>query len=781
MAIKRPNLSSLVSRQLPEFVREDYQTFVAFLEAYYEYMDAQPDSDLKTLRDIDTTLDSFIKQFRNELANNFPTPQIDEKFLLQHMKEHYFAKGSEASFKFLFRVLFNKDVTLDYPSKQMLRASDGRWNQDVSIFARVNAGDPDMIVGRVVDVVTPTRILRIQVDRRQYVEIEVNRVLEIAPNIYEFFIDRKYFGDIAVGDRLRYADIFDATILSTTSKVTLQQRGKNFKLGELYEVKNGQGAGSILKVSAVNEIGAITSLQFVKYGINYASDFTATLLPIGGVSATSAGSTALTIGGVAPNISINFNETTNGFFEQGTINKADYNTDAPGVSLFWDGTYAGETIREFYADNKYTILDPDEPAIIKVSLGPLAKYPGYYTSNLGFLDDAIYIQDSRYYQAFSYVIKIDERLESYRSLVKTLIHPSGMALFGEYDLRNEFDTGTSLEMLLRFLVFAYQDQFNATDVISAKDFGKALTDSFSTSDTTGINGTRTVPYYSLAKPLDTHYLNDGITEDVNQISLTDTTGEDEDRTFPYFGISKRINGTSYLYDGTTLDDNTVSPSEDDYLNADELTYRKGISEYSIEKILNSQQYNHYLNNGVTLDSDLINMSDTTGTNGARTMPYAEIEKPLGDHYLNDSWDLWIANTAVIVGHYLQAGGLIYQVTGAGTTNSVAPTHTSGEELNGTATLAYIGVEAEISDDNTVTMSDTTGINGARTVPYIVLNKSISATTLNYDEELDDESFTPTDSGGSLWLSPYADPYPITSSYFANDSGNYTTGESAFTG
>lgn len=715
MAIKRPNLSALVSRQLPEFVREDYQTFVAFLEAYYEYMDAQPDGDLKTLRDIDTTLESFIKHFRNELAQNFPTPGIDERFLLQHMKEHYFAKGSEASFKFLFRALFNKDVTVEYPSRQLLRASDGRWNQDVSLFARVNAGDPDMIVGRVVDVVTPTRILRIQVDRRQYVEIEVNRVLEIAPNIYEFFIDRKYFGDIAVGDRIRYADIFDATILSTTSKVTLQQRGKNFKLGELYEIKNGNGAGSILKVSAVDSIGAITSLEFVKYGINYTSDFTATLLPIGGVSATSAGSTALTIGGESPNFSVNFTETTNGFFEQGTINKADYNTDGPGVALAWDGTYAGDTLREFYVDNKYAVLDPDEPAIIKISLGPLAKYPGYYTSNLGFLDDAIYIQDSKYYQAFSYVIKIDERLESYRSLVKTLIHPSGMALFGEYDLRNEFDTGLTLESLLRFLVFAYQDQVLSSDAISTKHFGKALTDTFTTSDTTGVNGTRTVPYYVMEKPLDTHLLNDNATADISEVTPNDSD--------PTFGISKLVNST-LLYDGVTLDNNTLSPTEDDYINADEITYRKGISEYTVSKILNSEQYSHYLNDGTTLDIDTFSLSDTVGENGTRTVPYVEIEKSLNDHIL------------------------------------------------------YDGIT---QDTNVVVLSDTEGENGTRTVPYIILNKSISATTLNYDGDLDDETVSAADSGGELWLNPYDDPYPPENAYFLNDGGNYTTGESAFTG
>ena len=35
----------------------------------------------------------------------------------------------------------------------MLRASDGKWNQDVSIIAQVTSGHPDQIVGKLVDLV----------------------------------------------------------------------------------------------------------------------------------------------------------------------------------------------------------------------------------------------------------------------------------------------------------------------------------------------------------------------------------------------------------------------------------------------------------------------------------------------------------------------------------------------------------------------------------------------------------------------------------------------------
>ena len=718
----RPKVSSILPSQVPEFIREDYTTFVEFLQAYYEFLDQNYGSDFGTLRDLDSTLDSFIDHFKNELSVNIPFTVVNERFLLEKIKDQYLAKGSEASFKLLFKLLFNKQVTIDYPSRQILRASDGKWNQDVSLFVYVNAGDPDMIVGKMVDVVQPTRILRVQVDKRQYVEVEVDNVVQISDHIYELFIDRRFFGNINVGDKLRYSDIFDATILSTTSKVTIQQAGKKFKLGELYEIKNGAGKGSILKVAAINDNGGVTSLEFVKYGIGYATDFTATLLPYGGVSATTAGATALTIVGSSPNTSVYFNDTSNGFYEQGTINTSDYN-----VTEYWSGAYVGDVVREFYEDNKYAILDADEPAIIKITLGSLTKYPGYYTTNDGFLDDAIYIQDSKYYQAFAYVVRIDERLNKYRSAVKTMLHPAGMALFGEFDIRNEFNTGTSLEFALKYLFLSFQDEAFTSDVNNngytttfsmQKSFNNSsphlLYDNATTdSDTVTPSDSSTNDF---RKAVSTQYLYDGTTPDVNIATPSDST--------PTLVTTKGLS-THYLYDGVTADTNNVTPSESTISYGYSALTRTGISTLNTTKTLNSLLYNHYLYDGTTLDTDTVSTSDETGTNSTRTVPYFVMSKALSTHYL------------------------------------------------------YDGVTA---DTNSVTPSDETGTNATRTVPYFTINKSLATHYLYDGVTADTNSATATGSGGGIWLNSYTDfPYPSSSAYFANDSGNYTTGESTFTG
>jgi hypothetical protein len=135
--MSRTQLSSVVSRQIPEFIREDYPTFVAFVEAYYEYLQAQA-VDLSAVKDIDQTLDKFVVEFKKELAHNLPNTEGDERFILSHIKDQYLSKGSEASYKLLFRLLFGKKVELTYPGTQMLRASDGRWNQEICVFAKLD-------------------------------------------------------------------------------------------------------------------------------------------------------------------------------------------------------------------------------------------------------------------------------------------------------------------------------------------------------------------------------------------------------------------------------------------------------------------------------------------------------------------------------------------------------------------------------------------------------------------------------------------------------------------
>ena len=727
--ITKPKLSSLVASQLPEFVRSDYPAFVSFLQSYYDYL-GTTQQDLEDLRDLDKTLDSFIRYFKDELASKLPYTAVEPRFLMEHIKEHYGAKGSEASFKLLFRILFSKDVTVEYPAKQMLRASDGKWNQDVSVFVKILTGHPNDPIGKLVDVVTPNKIIRVLVDRRQYVEVEIDRVVKIADNVYEYYIDRRFFGNISVGDRLRYRDdvagiYFTGEILATTAKLEVQKPGSGFKIGDLYNIKNFDGYGSIMKVSRVDSNGGIAQGQFIKYGVGYTTDFTTTISSKSGqdVSGT-AGTviqridTPLPGGNTLSTLSIS--ERLDGFAESGTINTSDYNQAASGETggPALDGTFAGLVLREFGISSVDSTATDNDPAIIKCSLGPLAKYPGYYVNNDGFLDDAIFIQDSRYYQAYSYVIKIDEALDTYKTAVKNLIHPAGMAIFGEYDIRNEFDISQTLESLVKILAVTVPDEITVANLTEIKDFGKYFDDQIANYDgaveghyvtlvETGLtlDGFRTMPYLTLAKPIDGSNLNyDGDVES-QSISLADGGDvTDSTRTMPFFDTVK----------GLTL--------------------------------------NHVINDGTTLDAESIYMLDETGSGTSRTVPYFDQTKLLDSTHLNydlayDSETTTMVEQAIAyTGGATRTGADIFDVTKALTANH------------------YLN-NGNDQDPEWVVMSDTdatseTDLN--RTTPALVYTTTIDPTYYGGDDNA-----TATDSGGLIDLNPYGE-----AGFFLNDGGLY---------
>jgi len=130
--------SLLVNRQVPEFVRDDHPNFVSFLEAYYEYLETKQGTqlndltkrakELKDLSDVDASISDFEKSFFNTYAPLITTDvAADKETLLKNVLPLYLNKGSEKSFKLLFRLLFGEELEISYPRDNLLIASGGQW------------------------------------------------------------------------------------------------------------------------------------------------------------------------------------------------------------------------------------------------------------------------------------------------------------------------------------------------------------------------------------------------------------------------------------------------------------------------------------------------------------------------------------------------------------------------------------------------------------------------------------------------------------------------------
>ena len=179
MSLVKAKVSSVVSRQLPEFVREDHAQFVSFLEAYYEFMQQYEKRDLESTRDIDTTLDSFVQYFRNELLSQIPQNILsDKRYLAKQIQEVYRSKGTIKSYEFLFRILFNETPELYFPKNDMLRVSDGKWDQKSIIRTTEVSGDAFNLVGQTIRQGTTRAsvesVIKFQVGTEEITELTLN-------------------------------------------------------------------------------------------------------------------------------------------------------------------------------------------------------------------------------------------------------------------------------------------------------------------------------------------------------------------------------------------------------------------------------------------------------------------------------------------------------------------------------------------------------------------------------------------------------------------------------
>jgi len=73
----------------------------------------------------------------------------------------------------------------------------------------------------------------------------------------------------------------------------------------------------------------------------------------------------------------------------------------------------------------------DGSATLTGNVGVYAEYAGKFDGNHGLLSSTHKMQDNLYYQDFSYVVKTNTDVATYRDKILELVHPAGMAMFGE--------------------------------------------------------------------------------------------------------------------------------------------------------------------------------------------------------------------------------------------------------------------------------------------------------------------------------------------------------------
>jgi len=374
-----------IRNQFPEYVRRDHPAFIDFVEAYYEWLDNNPNflrsaSQLENLFDIDETMGIFLEDFKNTYINSFPInlvinpvtgQKLDPRKLIKNIKNFYLSKGIRNSYRFIFRIFYNSEINIYYPKEFVMNLSDGRWINEKKIFIRPSDPNESSLVGKIIC----QRSSRLDSQSNLIARARVtNSILYLRKNNY-------------------------------VVELTLEEIFGNFQSNyPVLDIESGKNYG--------NTYSVLKDILIDNQGYGYLE-----------------------------NQKINFvqlSESFSGIFPQARIKRV-----SPGT-----GTLKGKVLNVEILDQGLLVnssncgLSADEPINLggftggtgfsgELLFGALFDKREYYLGDKGLLSSNIVLQDNYKYQEYSYVIRTDKSLSKYVDLVKGLLHPAGVQLLGE--------------------------------------------------------------------------------------------------------------------------------------------------------------------------------------------------------------------------------------------------------------------------------------------------------------------------------------------------------------
>lgn len=444
-------LDLIASGRLPEFVQFDHPRFKQFVAAYYSWMkeNGQPFAaidNLKNYTDIDQTIDDFVSYFLDTFAQSLPRTIIaDKRLVTKHVRDMYLAKGSESSYKLLFRILFNEDVEFYYPKVDILIASDGKWETKTTI--RVATTDNQIFKLQSQRITGLTSGATAIVDNIEKYQIGAYQQAELNLSLLNgVFVPNETVRCITQDD-----EIVDHTTGYVMSGITITNRGTGYASGDVITITGGSGVDAAAEVDQVT-VGSIDTITINDGGADYVVGDQLIFSSVEGATTARAIVSAVDVSGAITSITL-----LSGGYNYKTVPTITVDSDAgTGADIEVSGAYIGgiKTINITSFGLGYSSAPTvsfssigNGDATGTAVVGAMCFHKGHFVGYDGFLSDIKVLQDSKYYQNFSYQLKSGTSISFYRDIVRRVLHPAGMELFGSVLVVRQLDVEAYFQLL----------------------------------------------------------------------------------------------------------------------------------------------------------------------------------------------------------------------------------------------------------------------------------------------------------------------------------------------
>lgn len=273
-------ISPLVENQFPSFYKEEGPQFIAFVKAYYEWLEQSglPGAtaqntlyqarSLPEYRDIDDTIDEFIVHFKEKYLKNiqFDTAS-NKKLLVKNALDLYRSKGTERSIDLFFKLVYGTDADVKYPGENILRVSDGIWERPEYLEITYSKYNVDYVGKQVIGSLSGAKAFVEKLIRRR-----VNR--GFVNILYITGVQGTFRNGEMIGLNINNVPVFDkvkrANLVGSVNRVTILAGGSSFAVGDIVSFTDSErGQGGLARVSTVSNTTGVVDFLLVEGGYGY--------------------------------------------------------------------------------------------------------------------------------------------------------------------------------------------------------------------------------------------------------------------------------------------------------------------------------------------------------------------------------------------------------------------------------------------------------------------------------------------------------------------------------
>lgn len=395
-----PHLASLIDSFVPEHVRANYPQLVDFIRAYFSYLEESNlsgyyQNTLPEQRDIRQQDEQFLRRIEKEIGLFVPRDyQANPKVFYDKISDLWRSKGSQESIETFFRIFLDDPVQIRLPWDQVLIPSDGRWIQEDKIRVSSISGDPNDFAGReIFQVESFASAIVSRVERRVYSDGIIWELTLSKSSVVGDFFEKNTI--TTEEDFLLRAEIY-----RSAAEIEIDSGGTGYRPGDRIFLEGYEGVTFVAFVDRVDEdTGEILDTQISNYG-----------------------------SGNTPDHIKESNDTEQYYLEDFLLYEYDTNNQV------------GSSTLEFVVESRN-----GSGASFSISYAPIIRTEGKYIGVRGQLSESIVLQDSFFYQKYSYEVLTNFPISLWQGPIKKTVSPAGTLIFGNVRVTDTLDLSVETE------------------------------------------------------------------------------------------------------------------------------------------------------------------------------------------------------------------------------------------------------------------------------------------------------------------------------------------------